>query len=237
MNLILYQLERADYASDEEFSLQTKAAIQHFLIPQVEALGITEELARLPGYWEAQGYEVHWRAAIGYPLAEVYRIRGQELLEVVYDGDQVRIYANHPALPAMASEGVPVVPWGARPADQPESPAPGPYRPPGPAPRHEGDLLAYVGAQLDAGVLVVTVHLDPNLAGTFLPPAPNAPDAYGHACDAEGRIYALGPDWLQAWHTFQTTRRLNYAISSPVENPTHGITTFRIGPAVPEADG
>ena len=56
MNLILYELQRADCSSDEEFAHQGKEAINHFLIQQLEALGITEDLARLPGYWDAQGF-------------------------------------------------------------------------------------------------------------------------------------------------------------------------------------
>ena len=221
MNLILYQLQRADCASDDEFESQTKAAVNHFLIQQLEALGITEDLARLPGYWAAQGYELHCRHQAGYPLAEVHRIRDQDLLEVVYGGGQVSIHANHPDLPPMVSDVPPAYPWATPQARPTAVPEPSSFRPATPVLLNEQD----------------TLHVDPNPTGAQPRHARDTPNAYGHARDAEGRLYALGPDWPDAWGRFWRTERVSHSFQRPVDNPTYGIATFRIGPvADPEAD-
>ena len=51
---------------------------------------------------------------------------------------------------------------------------------------NEWDLLAYIQRQLAAGVPLLTLQLVPDLSGTGRRPAPDAPDAYGHARDADG---------------------------------------------------
>jgi hypothetical protein len=95
---------------------------------------------------------------------------------------------------------------------------------------NEWDLLAYVRNQLAAGVPRLTVLLIPDLTGTGRRPAPDADDAYGHARDADARLYALGPDWPQAWHDFSTREQVAYAIQRPEDDPVYGIATFLIGP-------
>jgi len=95
---------------------------------------------------------------------------------------------------------------------------------------NEWDLLAYIQRQLAAGVSLLELQIDPNLSGTFQRPAPDAPDAYGHALDPEGRTYALGPDWPSAWTEFWIRERVTHIIQRPEQDPTYGIATFRIGP-------
>ena len=96
---------------------------------------------------------------------------------------------------------------------------------------NEWDLLAYIQRQLAAGVPLLTLQLVPDLSGTGRRPAPDAPDAYGHARDADGRTYALGPDWPGAWCGFWTRERVPHVIQRPIDNPSTGIGTFQIGPA------
>lgn len=124
VNLIVYHLRREDCASHDDFLAQSREALRQLLVERFEALGITEDLARLPGYWEAQGYEVQCRFQTGYPIADVYRIRGQVLLEVVQDSQQMTIYDNHPDLPPMVSDGPPLYPWH-EPADSAQLPSHG----------------------------------------------------------------------------------------------------------------
>lgn len=98
---------------------------------------------------------------------------------------------------------------------------------------NEWHLLAYVKAQLVAGVAEVVLRLDPDLARTGQRPDPDGPNAYGHAFDAEQRLYALGPDWPGAWGQFWRRERLDHDITRPFPGPTCGLGIFRIRPTIP----